>query len=519
MAIDPIEKKVENLAKLREQAKQGGGAKRIEAQHAKGKLTARERIILLFDRGTFEELDSFVTHRSSEFGLDEQRFLGDSVVTGYGKIDGRMAYVYSQDFTVIGGTLSLVASEKICKVMDLAAKNGAPCVGLLDSGGARIQEGVDSLKGYGEIFTRNTLYSGVVPQISVIMGPTAGGAVYSPAITDFIFMVKGLGQMYITGPDVIKTVCGEEVSHEDLGGAMVHAQRSGNCHFIADSEQEVLQKVRRLISFLPQNNMEEAPRVEPKDDPDRRDEKLLSIVPVDPAKAYNMKEVITMVVDNGDFMEVHQHFAPNLIVGFARLNGQSVGIVAQQPSHLAGSIDINASDKGARFVRFCDCFSIPLITFVDVPGYMPGTDQEFGGIIRHGAKFLYAYAEATVPKISVITRKAYGGAYVVMSSKGLRGDINYAWPTAEIAVMGPEGAVNIVFRSEIAKAEKPEEARRRLIEEYRDKFANPFIAASRGYVDDVIDPRETRPKLIRALEMLRNKVDTLPAKKHGNIPL
>ena len=519
MAIEPIEKKVENLAKLREQAKQGGGAKRIEAQHAKGKLTARERINLLFDCGTFEELDCFVTHRSIEFGLDEQRFLGDSVVTGYGKIDGRMAYVYSQDFTVIGGTLSLVASEKICKVMDLAAKNGAPCVGLLDSGGARIQEGVDSLKGYGEIFARNTLYSGVVPQISVIMGPTAGGAVYSPAITDFIFMVKGLGQMYITGPDVIKTVCGEEVSHEDLGGAMVHAQRSGNCHFIADSEQEVLQKVRRLISFLPQNNMEEAPRVEPKDDPDRRDEKLLSIVPVDPTKAYNMKEVITRVVDNGDFMEVHQHFAPNLIVGFARLNGQSVGIVAQQPLHLAGSIDINASDKGARFVRFCDCFSIPLITFVDVPGYMPGTDQEFGGIIRHGAKFLYAYAEATVPKISVITRKAYGGAYVVMSSKGLGGDINYAWPTAEIAVMGPEGAVNIVFRSEIAKAEKPEEARRKLIEEYRDKFANPFIAASRGYVDDVIDPRETRPKLIRALEMLRNKVDTLPAKKHGNIPL
>ena len=519
MAIEPIEKKVENLAKLREQAKQGGGAKRIEAQHAKGKLTARERINLLFDRGTFEELDCFVTHRSIEFGLDEQRFLGDSVVTGYGKIDGRMAYVYSQDFTVIGGTLSLVASEKICKVMDLAAKNGAPCVGLLDSGGARIQEGVDSLKGYGEIFARNTLYSGVVPQISVIMGPTAGGAVYSPAITDFIFMVKGLGQMYITGPDVIKTVCGEEVSHEDLGGAMVHAQRSGNCHFIADSEQEVLQKVRRLISFLPQNNMEETPRVEPKDDPDRRDEELLSIVPVDPTKAYNMKEVITRVVDNGDFMEVHQHFAPNLIVGFARLNGQSVGIVAQQPLHLAGSIDINASDKGARFVRFCDCFSIPLITFVDVPGYMPGTDQEFGGIIRHGAKFLYAYAEATVPKISVITRKAYGGAYVVMSSKGLGGDINYAWPTAEIAVMGPEGAVNIVFRSEIAKAEKPEEARRKLIEEYRDKFANPFIAASRGYIDDVIDPRETRPKLIRALEMLRNKMDTLPAKKHGNIPL
>ena len=514
-----IEEKVQNLAKLREQAKQGGGAKRIEAQHTKGKLTARERIDLLLDPGSFEELDPFVTHRATEFGLAEQKYLGDAVVTGYGKIDGRLVFVYVQDFTVIGGTLSLVASEKICKVMDLAAKNGAPCIGLLDSGGARIQEGVDSLKGYGEIFTRNTLYSGVIPQISVVMGPTAGGAVYSPAITDFIFMVKGIGQMYITGPDVIRAASGEEITHEELGGAMVHARKSGNCHFVAENEQEVLQMVRRLLSFLPQNNREKPPAVETGDDPDRRDEELLHVVPENPAKAYNMKEVINRVIDNGDFMEVHQQFAPNLIVGFARLDGQSVGVVAQQPLHVAGVIDINASDKGARFVRFCDCFNIPLITFVDVPGYMPGTDQEFGGIIRHGAKFLYAYAEATVPKISVITRKAYGGAYVVMSSKSLRGDINYAWPTAEIAVMGPEGAVNIIFRGEIADSENPEETRQRLIREYRDKFANPYVAASKGYIDDVINPRETRPKLIKALQMLQNKVDSLPAKKHGNIPL
>jgi acetyl-CoA carboxylase carboxyltransferase component len=519
MADNPVDNRIDNLNKLRDQARQGGGAKRIEAQHTKGKFTARERVNLLFDSGSFEELDSFVTHRATDFGLDEQRFLGDSVVTGYGKIGGRPAYVYAQDFTVIGGTLSLVASEKICKVMDLAAKTGAPCIGLLDSGGARIQEGVDSLKGYGEIFARNTLYSGVVPQISVVMGPTAGGAVYSPAITDFIFMVKGIGQMYITGPDVIKTVCGEEVSHEELGGAMVHARRSGVCHFVADSEQEVLQMVCRLLSFLPQNNVEETPRLDTGDDPDRADEELLTVVPADAAKVYDMKEIIARVVDGGDFMEVHQHFAPNLVVGFGRLAGQAVGIVAQQPSYMAGVIDINASDKGARFVRFCDCFNIPLITFVDVPGYMPGTDQEFGGIIRHGAKFLYAYAEASVPKVSVIVRKAYGGAYVVMSSKGLRGDINYAWPSAEIAVMGPDGAVNIVFRSEIAKAEKPEEARQRLIDEYRAKFANPYVAAARGYIDDVIDPRETRRKLIKALDMLKNKVDTLPAKKHGNIPL
>jgi acetyl-CoA carboxylase carboxyltransferase component len=458
-------------------------------------------------------------HRTSDFGLDKERFLGDSVVIGYGKINGRMAFAYSQDFTVIGGTLSLVASEKICKAMDLAAKNGAPCIGLLDSGGARIQEGVDSLRGYGEIFTRNTLYSGVVPQISVVLGPAAGGATYSPAITDFIFMVKGTAQMYITGPDVVKAVSGEEVTHEDLGGAMVHARVSGNCHFVAENEQEVFQMIRRLMTFLPQNNMEETPLVTCGDDPNRRDPELINVVPAEPNKAYNMRDVIARVFDNGDFMEVHEHWANNLIVGFARLNGQSVGIVAQQPAYLAGSIDINASDKGARFVRFCDCFNIPVITFVDVPGYMPGTDQEFGGIIRHGAKFLYAYAEATVPKISIITRKAYGGAYVVMSSKSLRGDINYAWPTAEIAVMGPDGAVNIVFRAEISKAEKPDEKKKELVEEYRNKFANPYVAAARGYLDDVIDPRDTRPKLIRALEMLKNKVDHLPPKKHGNIPL
>ena len=513
------EDKLENLARLREQSRQGGGPARIEAQHAKGKLTARERINVLLDEGSFEELDPFMLHQCTEFGLADQKFLGDSVVTGHGKIDGRLAFVYAQDFTVIGGTLSLVACDKICKVMDLAARNGAPCIGMLDSGGARIQEGVDSLKGYGEIFYRNTRYSGVIPQISVVMGPAAGGAVYSPAITDFIFMVKGIGQMYITGPDVIKAASGEEIGHEELGGAMVHAKKTGNCHFVADTEQDVLAMVRRLLSFLPLSNREKPPDVECADDPDRRDEQLLRVIPDQPNKVYNMRDVIDRVVDHGDLMEVHQYYAPNLICGFARLGGHSVGVVAQQPSSLAGAIDINGADKGARFVRFCDCFSIPLVTFVDVPGYMPGTEQEFGGIIRHGAKFLYAYAEATVPKVSVITRKAYGGAYVVMSSRGLRGDINYAWPTAEIAVMGPEGAVNIIFRSDIAKAKNQAETRQKLIEDYRNKFANPYVAAARGYVDDVIDPRDTRPRLIRALEMLRNKSDALPAKKHGNMPM
>ncbi|MBM3173591.1 MAG: methylmalonyl-CoA carboxyltransferase [Chloroflexi bacterium] len=514
-----IEEKIAELNKLRAQALAGGGAKRIEAQHERGKLSARERIDVLFDPGTFEEIDPFVTHRCTDFGLTEQKTLADSVVTGYGKINGRNTFVFSQDFTVFGGSLSKVASEKICKVMDLSAKNGAPVIGLLDSGGARIQEGVDSLIGYGDIFFRNTLYSGVVPQISVVMGPCAGGAVYSPAITDFIFMVKGTGQMYITGPAVIKSVTGEEVSLEDLGGAMTHATKTGNCHFVADNDHQCLEMVRRLLTFLPQNNMEEPPFVVATDNPNRMDEELLRIIPDDPNKTYDMKQIITRVVDNGDLMEVHENFARNLIVGFARLGGHSVGIVAQQPLVYAGVIDVDASDKGSRFVRFCDCFNIPIITFVDVPGYMPGTEQEYKGIIRHGAKFLYAYAEATVPKISIITRKAYGGAFVVMSSKSLRGDINYAWPTAEIAVMGPDGAVNIVFKDVIDKAANPKEERQKLVAEYKEKFANPYVAASKGYLDDVIDPRATRPKVIKALGVQKNKSDTNPPKKHGNIPL
>jgi len=460
-----------------------------------------------------------VTHRIVDFGLAEQKFLGDAVVTGYGKIDGRTVFVFAQDFTVFGGSLSEVVGEKICKVMDLAMKTGAPVIGLNDSGGARIQEGVASLKGYGDIFLRNTLASGVIPQISVILGPSAGGAVYSPAITDFIFMVKGTGQMYITGPDVIKAVTGEEVTHEELGGALAHAIRSGVAHFVYDNEQDCLTGVRQLLSYFPLNNVEDPPWIEPSDDPERREEELLYLVPEDPMKAYDMKEIIHRVVDNGEFLEVHKRFATNIIVGFARLNGYPIGIVAQQPMQAAGVIDINASDKAARFVRFCDCFNIPIITFLDVPGYMPGVEQEHGGIIRHGAKLIYAYAEATVPKIAVITRKAYGGAYVVMSSKHLRGDINYAWPTAEIAVMGPEGAVNIIYRDVIAKSENPEETRRQLVAEYQDKFANPYVAAARGYIDDVIDPRNTRPMLIKALEMLKNKRDTNPPKKHGNIPL
>ncbi|MBI2916676.1 MAG: acyl-CoA carboxylase subunit beta [Chloroflexi bacterium] len=514
-----VSDRLAELGKLREQSRLGGGAKRIEQQHARGKLTARERIDLLLDRGSFQELDPFVTHRATEFGLGEQKPPGDAVVTGYGKVDGRTVFVFSQDFTVFGGSLSEAVAEKICKVMDLAMKNGAPVVGLNDSGGARIQEGVVSLKGYGDIFLRNTLASGVVPQISVIMGPCAGGAVYSPAITDFIFMVRGTGQMYITGPDVIKAVTGEEVTHEQLGGADAHASRSGVAHFAIDSEQACLAQVRRLISFLPSNNMEDPPAVEPGDDPERRDEALLSLVPGDPVKPYEMREVISRIVDDGDFMEVHQGFAPSIIVGFARMNGRPVGVVAQQPSVLAGVLDVDSSDKGARFVRFCDCFNIPLVTLCDVPGFMPGSSQEYGGIIRHGAKLIFAYAEATVPKVSIITRKAYGGAYIVMSSKHLRGDINYAWPNAEIAVMGPEGAVNIIFRDEIAKAADKEATRKRLVEEYKAKFANPYQAAARGFIDEVIDPRDSRPKIIRALEMLENKRDTLPPKKHGNIPL
>ncbi len=514
--MDP---RIETLNKKREESRNAGGAKAIQAQHERGKLTARERIAALFDPGTFNELDPFVTQRCTDFGLAEKRVPGDAVVTGFGKIDGRTAYVFSQDFTVFGGSLSKVASEKICKIMDLAAKNGGPVIGLLDSGGARIQEGVDSLQGYGDIFTRNILYSGVVPQISVILGPCAGGAVYSPALTDFIFMVKGMGQMYITGPNVIKAVTGEDVNLEQLGGAMSHASKSGNCHFVADNELECFKMVKELLSFLPSNNLDDLPCSKSADPADRKDEALGTVVPEDFKKSYDMKKVIAGVMDDGVFFEVHKYFAKNLITGFARLGGKPVGVIAQQPQVMAGVIDVDASDKGARFVRTCDCFNVPLVTFADVPGYMPGADQEYRGIIRHGAKFLYAYCEATVPKLCVVTRKAYGGAYIVMSSKSLRGDINYAWPSAEIAVMGAEGAVDVVFRDAIKNAENPQQARQKLIDEYRDKFANPYVAASKGYLDDVIDPRETRPKLIAALEMLRNKVDSLPRKKHGNIPL
>jgi acetyl-CoA carboxylase carboxyltransferase component len=510
---------IEKLRELRGEAELGGGPKRIDRQHAKGKLTARERLNLLLDEGIFHELDMFVTHRCTDFGMEKSRPLGDSVVTGWGMVDGRLVYVFAQDFTVFGGSVSKVHGEKVCKVMDLALKNGAPLIGINDSGGARIQEGVDSLWAYGEIFTRNTLASGVIPQISVIMGPCAGGAVYSPAITDFVFMVQETSHMFITGPQVIQAVTGEEVTQEALGGAAAHSIKSGVAHFMGADESQTLAMVRRLLSFLPPNNMEDPPWLEPGDDPARVDKKLDMIVPADPSKPYDMMEIILRVVDDGDFMEVHQHYAPNLIVGFARLNGHPVGIVAQQPRMLAGVIDINAADKGARFIRFCDCFNVPLLTFCDTPGYMPGVDQEHGGIIRHGAKMLYAYAEATVPKVAVITRKAYGGAYIVMSSKHLRGDINYAWPGAEIAVMGSEGAVNIIARKEIKEAEDPEARRAELLEDYRDKFANPYAAASKGYIDDVIEPHDTRPRIISALEMLQNKQDTIPPKKHGNIPL
>jgi acetyl-CoA carboxylase carboxyltransferase component len=516
MSIDP---KTQKLHELREQAPLGGGRHRIDQQHAKGKLTARERMNLLLDEGSFRELGMFVTHRSTGFGLEERRFLSDSVVTGWGTIDGRLVYVFSQDFTVFGGSLGEVHAEKVCKIMDLAMKNGAPVIGLNDSGGARIQEGVVSLGAYADIFLRNTHSSGVIPQISAIMGPCAGGAVYSPAITDFIVMVKRSSYMFITGPDVIKAVTREEVTFEELGGAKAHNTVSGVAHFAAEDEEDCMYILRKLLSYIPQNNMEDPPLVAPTDDPLRMDEELDSIVPDSPTKPYDMKKIIRRVVDNGDFLEVHEHWAQNIVVGFARLNGRSVGIVAQQPAVLAGVLDINSSDKAARFVRFCDCFNIPIITFVDVPGFLPGVSQEHGGIIRHGAKLLYAYCEATVPKVTIITRKAYGGAYVVMSSKHIRGDISYAWPSAEIAVMGPEGAVNIIFRKEIAEAEDPEAERERLVQEYRQEFAHPYIAASRGYIDDVIEPRETRPRLIEALETLQNKRDRNPPKKHGNIPL
>jgi len=514
-----IHDKLKKLEDLRRESEQGGGEKRIAAQHARGKLSARERIDLLVDEASFVELDRFVTHRSTDFGLDDQKILGDGVVTGYATIHGRLVYLFSQDFTVFGGSLSGAHAEKIVKLQELAMKNGAPIVGLNDSGGARIQEGVVSLGGYADIFLRNTLASGVVPQISVIMGPCAGGAVYSPAITDFIYMVRGTSYMFVTGPNVVKTVTHEDIDMEGLGGADVHASKSGVAHFACDSEPECLASVRELFHFIPQNNTELPPSRNSGDPHDRQDEKLLEVVPDNPNRPYDMRDVIGHVVDDGSFYEVHRQFAGNILVGFAHLGGHAVGIVANQPAVLAGVLDIDASDKGARFVRFCDAFNIPLVVFEDVPGFLPGVTQEHGGIIRHGAKLLYAFSEATVPKVTLITRKAYGGAYDVMNSKHIRGDVNLAWPQAEIAVMGPKGAVEILFRKEIAESDSPEALTEARIQEYRDLLAHPYIAASRGYVDDVIDPRETRPRLISALDMLRNKRDENPRKKHGNIPL
>ena len=502
---------LEELANRKRLSELGGGEKRIDRQHAEGKLTARERIALLFDPGSFQELDQLVVHRSTDFGMEAQRVPGDGVVTGYGTINGRLVYAFAQDFTVFGGSLSETHAAKIVKIMDLAMKNGAPLVGLNDSGGARIQEGVVSLGGYADIFLRNTLASGVVPQISAIMGPCAGGAVYSPAITDFILMVKKTSYMFVTGPDVIRTVTHEEVTKEKLGGADTHNQISGVAHFAADSDEDCLATIRELLSFLPSNNMEEPPRAVTADDINRVDVQLDALIPESPNQPYEMRELIKSIADEGHFLEVHQHYARNLVVGFIRLNGQSIGVVANQPAFLAGVLDINASRKGARFVRFCDAFNIPLLVLEDVPGFLPGTDQEYGGIIVHGAKLLYALAEATVPKITVITRKAYGGAYCVMNSKHIRADMNFAYPTAEIAVMGAEGAVNILY-----KGSKDREAK---IAEYKEKFANPYIAAERGYVDEIIEPRFTRRKLITAFAMLRNKRDRNPPKKHGNIPL
>ena len=514
-----VNEKSSELQRLKDLAHLGGGEERIEAQHARGKLTARERLNTLLDDGSYEELDSLVTHRTVEFGLDKQKYYGDAVVTGYGRIDGRPVYVFSQDFTVFGGSLSEAVSDKICKVMDLAMQNGAPLIGLHDGGGARIQEGVVSLKGYGDIFLRNTLASGVIPQISVIMGPCAGGAVYSPAITDFIFMTSGTSQMYITGPDVVRAVTKEEITHEDLGGAQVHSTKSGVAHFAVDGDEDCLAEVRRLLSFLPSNNMEDPPASRPVDDPARTCDDLTSIVPEDPAKPYDVRQVIHIIVDDGDFMEVHSAWAGSIVVGFARMGGRPVGVVANNPAVLAGVLDVDSSRKGARFVRFCDAFNIPIVTLADIPGYLPGSAQEYGGIITHGAKLIYAYAEATVPKITLIVRKAYGGAYVVMGSKHLRADINFAWPSAEIAVMGPDGAVNIVFRRDIEAAEDREAKRKELVDLYRQQFANPYVTASRGFIDDVIERRDTRLKIIRALEMLENKTDSNPPKKHGSIPL
>ena len=520
--MSEIQKKITELMEYRQQARLGGGQRRIDSQHKKGKKTARERIAMLLDEGSFEEFDMFVTHRCHNFGLEEETYFGDGVVTGYGTIEGRLVYVFSQDFTVFGGSLSETFAAKICKVMDMAMKNGAPVIGINDSGGARIQEGVNSLSGYTEIFQRNILASGVIPQISAIFGPCAGGAVYSPALTDFILMNQGTSYMFVTGPKVVKTVTGEEVSQEQLGGASVHAAKSGVAHFVVDNEEESIATLRRLLSFLPSNNMEDAPTVDCTDAIDRMDDVLNDIIPDNPNKPYNVLDVIHAVVDNGDFLECQPKFAPNIVTGFARFNGQSVGIIANQPKFLAGVLDINASRKAARFVRFCDAFNIPIVTFVDVPGFLPGTAQEYGGIIIHGAKLLFAYGEATVPKVTVILRKAYGGAYCVMSSKHLRGDINYAWPTAEIAVMGPKGAIEVLSSKEIAAIEDPQQKAEFIAQkeaDYRDKFANPYVAAKFGYIDDVIEPRNTRYRVIRALQSLANKRLVNPPKKHSNIPL
>jgi acetyl-CoA carboxylase carboxyltransferase component len=511
--------KSKRLEEMRARSRLGGGEARIEAQHKKGRLTARERLDLLLDKGSFREVDAFVEHRTHDFNLHEQKFLSDSVVTGWGTIEGRLAYVFSQDFTVFGGSLGEVHAAKICKIMDMAMKAGAPVIGLNDSGGARIQEGVVSLGGYADIFLRNTLASGVIPQLSAIMGPCAGGAVYSPALTDYIFMVRNSSYMFVTGPDVVKTVTHEDVSFEDLGGASVHSEKSGVCHIAGDNEADTLYLMRKMLSYLPQNNMEDPPFVQTGDDPLRMEDALDDIIPESPDKPYDIKEVIRLIVDNAEFYEIQENYAANIVIGFARLGGHSVGIVANQPAVLAGVLDIDASEKGARFVRFCDSFNIPIITFEDVPGFLPGTYQEHNGIIRSGAKLLFAYCEATVPKLTVITRKAYGGAYIVMSSKHIRGDMNFAWPTAEIAVMGPDGAVSVVFRKELDKADDPVKRKAELVTEYREKFANPFIAAERGFLDDVIEPKETRPRLINALEMLENKRDSNPPKKHGNNPL
>jgi len=514
---DPLDE----LRKRNAEAEEGGGAERREREHKAGKLGARERIDLLLDEGSFEELDKFVRHHCQDFGMEEQRPAGDGFVTGYGRIDGRLVYVFAQDFTVFGGSLSEANASKITKIMDLAMRQGAPVIGLNDSGGARIQEGVMSLAGYADIFLRNTLASGVIPQISAILGPCAGGAVYSPAITDFIFMTRDTSYMFITGPDVIKTVTHEDVTKQELGGAMTHNAKSGVAHFIARDDADCLAMIRELVSYLPSNNVDDPPRRETTDPWDRAHPALNSLVPEDPQQPYDMKDVIHAVADDGEFFEVHEHYAKNIVVGLARFDGRPVGIVANQPAFLAGVLDIDASVKGARFVRFCDAFNIPLVTFEDVPGFLPGTQQEFGGIIRHGAKLLFAFAEATVPKITVITRKAYGGAYCVMASKHIRTDINYAWPTAEIAVMGPEGAVNIVYKREIDRA--PEAERERLrqekIEDFRERFANPYVAAERGYIDAIIEPAATRAKIITALRSLENKRDANPKKKHGNIPL